>query len=111
MPLPTLSDQIVKTCTFDGHPSTSQHCEATIGPFPDGKFIAYGAQALDAKGQTGVDQWIGFAVGAQKDPDEPIAVYTRGGTISTPSTWCSSPSTIMGRRAARSAILQRLPGI
>lgn len=81
VPLPTFADRTLKTCNFDPA-QTSAHCEVTIDPIPDGSFVTYGATARNAGGETGEDKWIGFAAGRQADPQEPIAVYTRGSTAS-----------------------------
>lgn len=76
VPLPTFSVRTIKTCTFE-RPAEAAHCEATVDPFADGSFVTYGAKVKDAIGQTAEDLWIGFAAGAQADPNEPVAIYTR----------------------------------
>jgi hypothetical protein len=81
-PLPTLGVKTIKTCTFEARPPNA-HCETTVGPFGDGTFVTYGASVKDAAGQTGEDQWIGFAAGKQDDPNEPVPVYTRGSSATT----------------------------
>ena len=79
MPLATFAERTVRTCHFEGAPSTAP-CAAIVEPFADGTFVTYGARAKDAYGLTGEDLWIGFAAGRQADPNEPIAVYTRKST-------------------------------
>lgn len=82
VPLPTPKETVIKTCAFEERPTTA-HCEVTAGPFGDGSFVTYGARIRDGRGLTAEDQWIGFAVGAQADPNEPVAVYTRDGSDSS----------------------------
>ncbi|MDN8616480.1 hypothetical protein [Variovorax ginsengisoli] len=76
LPLPTIKETTVQTCQIEP-PSSPASCRALVGPFQDGSFVTYGARAKDATGMVAGDQWIGFGVGAQADPSEPIAVYVR----------------------------------
>lgn len=76
VPLPTLSEKTLRTCPIVPA-TTPAHCDVTVGPFGDGSFVTYGARARDASGSSAGDLWIGFAVGVQPDPNEPIAVYVR----------------------------------
>lgn len=82
VPLRSPSEKTLKTCQFDPAPSSAR-CEVTVEPFADGGFVTYGARMKETSGQKASDLWIGFAVGRQAHPNEPIAVYTRGNSSST----------------------------
>lgn len=75
-PLRTFSEKTVKTCLIEPAENSAQ-CKVTVGPFGDGSLVTYGARAKDTVGGSGEDLWIGFSVGVQSDPNEPVAVYTR----------------------------------
>ena len=74
VPLPTLIEKVLKACPVEPA-QTSAHCGVSVGPFVDGGFVTYGARAKDASGWLAGDLWIGFAVGVQADPNEPVPVY------------------------------------
>lgn len=81
-PLPTPGLKTIRKCTFGDAPRVAR-CEAEVAPFADGTFVTYGATAKDSAGLAGEDSWIGFAVGTQADPNEPVPVYTRGSSGSS----------------------------